>query len=213
MKNLMKYCVCAIAIGFSMACFVACSKEESLILEEMPLDEEEELIETEEPAEVEDFTSMEEQITLEEFQAMVEAMMADAETQKETASKSFFDRAKAEEAFQKANEVRVSHGIPAMVWEESLYSLACDRAKEIVTQFSHERLDGTYVGEVLLEQMGASGCGENIASNYQSITNLINGWMASEGHRENLLNESFHAGAMGCYYHNGNYYWVHLFWQ
>ena len=34
----MKYCVCAIAIGFSMACFVACSKEESLILEEMPLE-------------------------------------------------------------------------------------------------------------------------------------------------------------------------------
>ena len=139
--------------------------------------------------------------------------MAESENQKETAAESFFDRRKAEEAFQKANEVRLSHGIPALMWDESLYSLACNRAQEIVTKFSHERPDGSYVGTVLLNQMGASGCGENIASNYNSITNLINGWMASEGHRENLLNSSFYGGAMGCYCHDGNYYWVHLFWQ
>ena len=227
MKNLIKYCVCAVVIGFSMACFAACTKEEIAALEEpamtvaeetddmTPLTDTEEipLDEVEGPIEVEDSMNMEHQITLEEFQAMVEAMMAESENQKETAAESFFDREKAEEAFQKANEVRLSHGIGALTWDEDLYSLACNRAQEIVTKFSHERPDGSYVGSVLLEQMGASGCGENIASNYQSTANLINGWMASEGHRENLLNSSFYGGAMGCYCHDGNYYWVHLFWQ
>lgn len=43
--------------------------------------------------------------------------------------------------------------------------------------------------DVIIGQYGASGCGENIASNYQSITNLINGWLNSQGHKENMLNE------------------------
>ena len=220
MKNLIKYCVCAVVIGFSMACFAACTKEETAVLEESvelatETEETEDLpsVEMKVPIEVEEPMEIEEQITLEEFQAMVEAMMAETENQKETAAENFFDREKAEEAFQKANEVRLSHGIGALTWDEDLYSLACNRAQEIVTKFSHERPDGSYVGTVLLNQMGASGCGENIASNYNSITNLINGWMASEGHRENLLNSSFYGGAMGCYCHDGNYYWVHLFWQ
>ncbi len=206
------------AVGMSMACFAACTNETPVVLEEPIIVEETEVLEAvpetvSEPEALEEEIVLEEQITLEEFQAMVDAMMKEETHKTETVSESFYDRAKAEEAFGKANEVRASYGVSPLVWEEALYELACERAKEITAQFSHERPDGSYVGAVIIGQMGAGGCGENIASNYESVSNLINGWMASEGHRENLLNDSFRGGAMGCYRHNGSCYWVHLFRQ
>ena len=124
-----------------------------------------------------------------------------------------FDRTKAEQAFMEVNSQRAAHGLHLLSWDESLYELACARAREIVTSFSHQRPDGSYVGDVIIRQYGASGCGENIAANYRSITNLINGWMNSQGHRETLLDVRFSAGVMACYCQDGTYYWVNLFKQ
>lgn len=122
-------------------------------------------------------------------------------------------RAKAEEAFAKVNEQRVLHGRNALSWNETLYELACVRAGEISTSFSHQRPDGSYVGDVIIRQYGASGCGENLAENYRSVTNLINGWLGSAEHKENMLDSRFTQGAMACECRNGVYYWVNLFWQ
>ncbi len=123
------------------------------------------------------------------------------------------NRAKAEEAFAQVNAKRAENGMEMLIWDESLYELASLRAQEIVSSFSHQRPDGSYVGDVMLGQYGLSGCGENIAANYTSVTNLVNGWMSSVGHRENLLSSQFSAGVMAYYRHNGNHYWVNLFRQ
>ena len=128
-------------------------------------------------------------------------------------SENGLNRAKAEEAFAQVNAKRVENGVEMLVWDEGLYELASIRAQEIVGKFSHERPDGSYVGDVMIGQYGLSGCGENIAANYTSVTNLVNGWMNSDGHRENLLNGQFRAGVMACYCHNGSCYWVNLFRQ
>ena len=127
--------------------------------------------------------------------------------------KNGFERAKAEEAFAAVNQQRTANGLHELVWNESLYELACIRAQEIVMNFSHQRPDGSYVGDVIIRQYGAGGCGENIAENYRSVTNLVGGWMNSQGHKENILNERFTSGVMACYCHEGNYYWVNLFQQ
>lgn len=128
-------------------------------------------------------------------------------------SENGLNRAKAEEAFAQINAKRAENGVEMLVWDEGLYELASIRAQEIVGKFSHQRPDGSYVGEVMIGQYGLSGCGENIAANYTSVTNLVNGWMNSEGHRENLLNGQFSAGVIACYCHNGSYYWANLFRQ
>lgn len=124
-----------------------------------------------------------------------------------------FDRGKAEEAFAQVNQQRAASDVPELDWNERLYELACTRAQEITISFSHQRPDGSYVGDVMLRQYGAAGCGENIAENYRSVTNLIGGWISSPGHRENMLNARFTSGAMACYCLNGKYYWVNLFQQ
>lgn len=115
-----------------------------------------------------------------------------------------FDRAKAEEEFALVNQKRSENGVAPLTWDEGMYELACTRAQECVQNFSHTRPDGTVVWETY-------SYGENLAKNYKSTTNLINGWMNSDGHRENLLRSDYTKGVMACYLCDGIYYWVNLF--
>ena len=108
-----------------------------------------------------------------------------------------YDRARAEQAFAAVNQQRTAAGLPELAWDEGMYETSCRRAAEIVNDFSHAGCPSNF--------------GENIAENYKSISNLINAWMNSPGHKSNILNSSYTAGAMGCYYHNGTYYWVNNF--
>lgn len=108
-----------------------------------------------------------------------------------------FDRGRAEQAFAAVNQQRAAAGLHELAWDESLYETACSRAVDIVTDFSHDKCPAEL--------------GENIAGNYKSINNLINGWMNSQGHKENILDVRYTAGVMGCYICNGTYYWVNLF--
>lgn len=110
--------------------------------------------------------------TLSEFENYVEKLKIQTESI-QSVQKDGLDRRKAEEAFEKVNAKRIESGVHALTWDESLYELACIRAQEIVSNFSHQRPDGSYVGDVIIRQYGASGCGENIASNYKYWVNLF----------------------------------------
>lgn len=202
----------------TMACFSGCS---SVSIEGVSPREKEKEIEQEIPDEFmeDDKDSSEinrfddqEAAMLSEFESYLEEISVEHKIEVKVQD-SGFDRGKAEEAFRKVNEKRSDNGVALLIWDESLYELACIRAQEIVTDFSHQRPDGSYVGDVMIGQYGATGCGENIASNYKSTDNLINGWLNSQGHKENMLNSQFTAGVMACYSHNGCYYWVNLFKQ
>ena len=107
------------------------------------------------------------------------------------------DRDRALQAFAAVNEQRAAAGVAELAWDEGMYETSCRRAAEIVNDFSHNGCPSNY--------------GENIAENFKSITNLINAWMNSPGHKQNILDARYSAGAMGCYYYNGSYYWVNNF--
>ncbi len=81
-----------------------------------------------------------------------------------------------------------------IAWSERLYELACQRAKEIVDNFSH---DGFH-------SIDASA--ENIAKGVPYPDMVINGWYNSAGHKNNMLG-GWDYGAIAKY---GNY-WVALF--
>ena len=40
---------------------------------------------------------------------------------------------------------------------------------------------------------------------------VMNSWMNSSEHKENILNSTFTSIGIGCFYHNNNYYWVQCF--
>ena len=64
-----------------------------------------------------------------------------------------------------------------------------------------------------MKEAGVSyrAAGENIAKGQRTPEQVVDGWMKSDGHRENLLSADF--GRLGVGYHveNGRTYWVQLF--
>ena len=93
-----------------------------------------------------------------------------------------------------------------------LTAAACVRAREIVTTFSHTRPDGSLFFSIYDEfNISYAFRGENIAMGYGTPAAVMEGWMKSEGHRENILKDVYSAIGIGCYKKEGNIYWVQLF--
>ncbi|MBP3702106.1 MAG: CAP domain-containing protein, partial [Lachnospiraceae bacterium] len=100
----------------------------------------------------------------------------------------------AEEAFRIQNDLIVQNGGTPLTWSETFYQQACQRAKEIVSDFSH---DGFY---------NTTAYAENIAMGSYDANVMVQAWYNSDGHRSNML-YGWSYGAIACY---GNY-WVALF--
>ena len=68
-----------------------------------------------------------------------------------------------------------------------------DEAREIVTLFSHTRPNGESCSTVL-DEVGIGNyqpAGENVAAGQNSPAAVMNSWMNSEGHRNNILSASY----------------------
>ena len=105
------------------------------------------------------------------------------------------------------NSERAKQGLGALSMESSLLETAMVRAAETAVLFSHTRPDGSTCF-CLNPLMNA----ENIAALQTSAQSVMNSWMNSEGHRENILGESFTSIGIGCVKaDNGGYYWVQCF--
>ena len=104
------------------------------------------------------------------------------------------------------NAERAKVGVPALTWSSTLEGYAKIRAFEITTLFAHTRPNGQ-----LWYSVGAEVFGENIAKGYSSPESVVAGWMASSGHRENILRTTFSTIGISCFELNGRLYWVQLF--
>ena len=88
------------------------------------------------------------------------------------------------------------------------------RAQESSIKFDHVRPDGSSPFD-LLNQLGVSyrAAGENLAmmpASY-SAEQVLQEWLNSDGHRENIESTMFSSMAIGIYEINGYKYWVQLF--
>jgi uncharacterized protein YkwD len=74
--------------------------------------------------------------------------------------------------------------------------------------FSHTSLDGrTFVDRIRAAgYLGSSPLGENIAAGQGSPAAVVNAWMASTGHCQNIMNGSFRAIGVGYAYRAGSQY-------
>lgn len=111
------------------------------------------------------------------------------------------------------NEARQSAGLTALQLDETLCAAAQARAEEIAQSFSHTRPDGTSCFTILKE-FGISyrAVGENIAKGSQTPEAVMDGWMHSEGHRANILNDAFTSIGVGYYVDGaGVAHWVQIF--
>ena len=119
----------------------------------------------------------------------------------------------AAEVVRLVNVERAKEGLAPLGTLSNLTQAAEVRAKEQLTLYSHDRPDGTSCFTVLGEYgVSYRMAGENIAKGYTTPAAVVDGWMHSQGHRENILNPNFtHIGAATARKGNGTRYWVQLF--
>ena len=104
------------------------------------------------------------------------------------------------------NAERAKYGLSALREDPELTRAACVRANEIVRSFSHTRPNGESWSSV-----STAARGENIAKGHSTVARVMAAWMSSEGHRANILRESFDSIGVCAIDVGGVRYWVQLF--
>lgn len=104
------------------------------------------------------------------------------------------------------NEKRKDAGVEELEMDEELLEAAMQRAAECAVSFSHVRPNGTACFSV-----SDKSYGENIAAGQATPKSVISSWMSSYGHRQNMLNSGYLSVGIGCFYQDGNLYWVQCF--
>ena len=116
--------------------------------------------------------------------------------------------AMADEVIGLVNAERMASGLAPLQATTNLYQVAAIRAKEISISFSHTRPNGSPWYTVNSQIQG----GENLAYGYGNATSVMDGWMNSPTHRENIMWPEFTKLAVAVYVaDDGTYYWTQEF--
>ena len=105
-----------------------------------------------------------------------------------------------------STEERAKNGLPALTMDTGLLETAMVRAGDQAVLFSHTRPDGASCFSADKNMIA-----ENIAINQTTSESVMDSWMNSTGHRENILDEDYTSIGVGCFYINGTYTWVQCF--
>lgn len=117
-----------------------------------------------------------------------------------------FDYDEANKVLDIVNQERSKVGKSNLTIDYELTKKAQTRAEEAALYFSHTRTDGSDV----LKSMKLNG--ENLAGGYGSAESVVEGWMESDGHRANILNNNHKSiGIASFKTEDGNIYWVQVF--
>lgn len=92
------------------------------------------------------------------------------------------------------NQQRSANGLPALDWNAALANSAWLKATDICANgyWAHTAPDGT-TGWQLMSRSGYNYtvAGENLAKGFTDDVDVVAGWMASAGHRANILDQRY----------------------
>ena len=122
------------------------------------------------------------------------------------------------------NQERVNAGFPPLKGNESLSGAGRYHANDMFADIyfnhdSYDRINGNLhfacgVWQRVTSFYTFSTAGENIAAGHTTPENVMAAWMASDGHRANILNPNFRELGVGYYYGDNqsfSHYWVQDF--
>ena len=111
------------------------------------------------------------------------------------------------------NAQRTMEGLKPLVVDRALTHAAMVRAAEISVYFSHDRPCGRS-GDTAVRDYSNKLLGENIAAGQFSPEEVVDDWMNSPSHRENILYPYYQSVGIGVVYDKSGdykYYWVQVF--
>lgn len=121
-----------------------------------------------------------------------------------------------EEVLQQTNLQRKKQKLPPLQFREDLNQIANAKAVDIAVKKYFSHISPTYGSPFnLLRQLGIPYhyAGENIAKGQLSAEEVLHDWMASSGHRKNILSRYYTRIGIGVYPINPtNFVWTQLFW-
>ena len=124
-------------------------------------------------------------------------------------------------AFDEINQQRAAIGLQPLTWSDDAAKIARVHSENMANFkfFSHEGLDGSMVND-RADSFGVSkwrAIAENIAYNRgyaNPISFVVESWMKSTGHRENILNGRWKESGIGiAITADGTYYFTQVFVQ
>ncbi len=107
------------------------------------------------------------------------------------------------------NQIRSQNGLPALAYHPQLEADAQAYANFLA---AHDAMSHTADGRTLDARADAAGyttwtaLGENLAGGYPTFDDAVSAWMASPGHRANILNPMFEETGVGCAWNDSTSY-------
>ena len=100
------------------------------------------------------------------------------------------------------NEARAAEGHEPLTWvsSDAAEEFTLIRANELVSNYSHERPEGSFSGEVC-------------AKGYAAVPQAFNGWMNSPAHKRALMSDTCSYMSAARAGGNGSSYWVICLWS
>lgn len=120
-----------------------------------------------------------------------------------------YNDAYAYQVFNMVNIIRRENNLPELTWDTTLVNNAKTRAYEASVSFSHTRPDGSAFYTAFTNIIYPVG--ENLAIGYLTPQAVVDGWMASESHKANILDPGYTKIGISMYQVNGTNYWSQLF--
>lgn len=110
------------------------------------------------------------------------------------------------------NNERTKQGLAPLEADAELSKVAREKSKDMATNSYFDHNSPTHGSPFdMMKSYGVSytAAGENIAKGQQTPEEVVNGWMNSQGHRENILSNDFTHIGVG-YVEQGNH-WTQMF--
>lgn len=89
------------------------------------------------------------------------------------------------------NAVRKANGAPAWSYNASLEAAARAQARLMASKDTLSHDLGVKLRQRVTEAGYMGAVGENVAKGYKTLPDVIEGWLASKGHRDTLLSSKF----------------------
>lgn len=108
------------------------------------------------------------------------------------------------------NQHRASVGCEPLDWDQEVAAVAQAHSEDMVNRgfFDHVNPDGASAGDRLTEAgVGWSRWGENIAAGFGSAEAVLDAWLNSPGHRQNIETCAFTTHGVGLV----SAHWTHVF--
>lgn len=116
---------------------------------------------------------------------------------------------------QLVNAEREKNGLQPLTFDSSISNVARTKSKDMADNnyFAHQSPTYGSAGDMLRQSgINWSAWGENIASGQNTPEEVVNAWMNSPSHRENILSPNFSKIGVGYVVSaNGTPYWTQMF--